>query len=91
MEARNNHNELMDALNALSVTLEEINSKLADWPELKKKVIESIKSHAVMIGNKLKANLNEVKADLTAKVDDDDNKKIESQEAHSRWKILSME
>lgn len=46
---------------------------MADRPEVKK-VIDPIKSNAAMTENKLKANLNKAKADLSTKVDD--NKEI---------------
>ena len=100
-EARLNHNELVDAINSLNVTLNEISAKLdgaklGDHPnadlkasiEFNESAIIDIKTKVVpALEAQLSANLNKVKADLTVTIDKN-TESIVSQEGHSRRKNI---
>ena len=98
-EARENHNELIDAITSLNTILTEISAKLdtaklSDHPNVDLKTsIEFNEAEIIDIKTtvmpaleaKINANLNKVKADITIKVDEN-TEKIVSQEGHSRRK-----
>ena len=96
IDARQNHNELVDAINALNITLTEISTKLTnlsnhkDIKEITDSVsfnadsVEDIKNKVIpALQTKMDANMKSLKVDLLVKVDEN-KEKIVDQEAHSR-------
>lgn len=90
LEARNNHNELVEAIMAINATLVQINDKLKENPD----IIDSVTFNAQSITDvetklmpaleaKMSANLQKVKVDLLLKVKVNDEKVV-AQEGHSR-------
>ena len=92
-EARQNHNELVDAILALNTKMTEISEQLADLSGHKdiRELGESITHHfdevtktvIPALETRVKHNLNKVKTDLMVKVDDNQGKMLQ-QEGHSR-------
>lgn len=96
IEARTNHNELVDAILTLNTTLNEINNKLSNLTDHQdiKDITASITFNADTISDvkdqvlpaletKMNANMKKLKADLQVKVDEN-KEKIVDQEGHSR-------
>ncbi|MCH2241998.1 MAG: hypothetical protein MK041_08695 [Aquabacterium sp.] len=90
VEARANHNELVDAINSMSVMLTDIQQKLGEGGDIIKSInfnaasideIKDVKLPALL--DKCTTNLNKVRADLTVKIDVEKEKNM-TMEGHSR-------
>ena len=94
LEARKNHNELVDAILAINATLAEINTKLSENPDIIKSVefnsqsITDVEKKLIpALEAKMDSHLKKVEAQLTVKVNNQGDKIIE-QEGHSRRRNL---